>query len=84
MIFPADIQYLLSVTGGMTLFGIAWWTFCFAFRNGIDGCKAIARAIKHRKPLLIRKILIGSWKPLGEYQPIKPHQPGIWEYWESM
>jgi len=71
--FSSDWQYALDVCGGALIFGCSWWAFCFLVRNGIDGSKAVVRAIKHRKPLLIRKILLGEWKPLPEYEsPDKP------------
>jgi hypothetical protein len=71
MTISADFQYLLDCLGGAAIFVCCWWAFCFLVRNGIDGGKAVVRAIKHKKPLLLRKILIGDWKPLPEYKPFR-------------
>jgi hypothetical protein len=69
---PTDLQYAFVTLGGMLILVLfPWVVFCVAIRNGIDGWKAVARAIQHKKPLLLRKILIGAWKPLPFYDPIK-------------
>lgn len=82
---PVDsTTYLLDVTGGMVIFAVAWWAFCFAVRNGIDGGKAVVRAIRERKPLMLAKILIGDWKPLGDTDPVVPHQPTIEDMWRDL
>ena len=73
--FSKDVQYLIDCAGGAAIFVCAWWVFCIMVRNGIDGSKAVVRAIKHKKPLVIRKILLGSWKPLPDFDPIVRHTP---------
>ena len=78
------VTYLLDVTGGMVIFAVLWWTLCFAVRNGIDGSKAVAWAIRERKPLQLGRILTGGWKPLGETEPIRPAQPQLEDLWISL
>jgi hypothetical protein len=69
---PNDLQYAFVTLGGMLILVLfPWVVFCVAIRNGIDGWKAVARAFKRKQPLLLRKILIGAWKPLPFYDPIK-------------
>ena len=87
-LLPSSVDtttYLLDVTGGMVIFTAAFWALCFAVRNGIDGGKAVARAIRERKPLELGRILTGGWKPLGETEPIVPaHPPTLEEVWRSL
>lgn len=80
-----NITYLIDVVGGMTIFSGAWWVLCFAVRNGIDGGKAVSRAIRERKPLMLGKILTGGWKPLHDMEPVVPaHSPTIEETWKAL
>jgi hypothetical protein len=82
---PSDLQYAFVVLGGMLILVLLpWLLFCFVMRNGIDGTKAVVRAIKHKKPLQVGAILIGKWKPLHDYDPVKPYVPGLEETWRSL
>ena len=56
------LQYAFIVTGAGTLFAIAWWVFCFTVRRGIDGLKAMAKAIAEKRRVDVRKIFLGDWK----------------------
>jgi hypothetical protein len=57
-----SLQYAFIVTGAGTLFVIAWWVFCFTVRNGIDGLRAMSKAIAEKRKLDVRKIFLGDWK----------------------
>jgi hypothetical protein len=80
----SDVTYLIDVVGFGVIMAVCWWSFCLIVRNGIDGTKAVVRAIKHKKPLQVGVILIGKWKPMRDYEPVKPYQPGIEDIWKSM
>jgi hypothetical protein len=83
---PNTWQYLFTVAGAGAIFACLWWAFCFVVRNGIDGSKVIARIIRHRKPLLIRKVLLGEWAPLPDYNPTRPnpHPLTLEERWVDL
>ena len=58
----SDWNYLLCTCGGGALFFLAWWIFCFTVRSGIDGLKALAKAVNEKRWPSVRRILIGDWK----------------------
>jgi hypothetical protein len=41
---------------------IGWWIFCFLVRNGIDGLRAMAKAIGEKRWPNARRIFLGDWK----------------------
>jgi len=56
------MQYALCVIGGGAIFWCGWWLFCFIVRNGLDGVRAMSKAINERRWPDVRKIFIGTWK----------------------
>jgi hypothetical protein len=78
MQFSKDVQYALTVSGGALWFGVFWWVMCFILRNGIDGTRAAVKAINRRDWKRIRRIFLNGWRTMRDYEPIRPHQPGVY------
>lgn len=57
-----DLSYALTVTGGGTLFFLAWWMLVFFIRNGIDGCRELEKFLLSKRKHKVRKLFIGTWR----------------------